>query len=179
MLPTRLSIVLRHGNIWMNLWRCVSHEGIPSMCSISVDCWDDANRHKYLLSQKLGYDVGENAYDDWFMRPDCWLVYKRWRFFEYLHEEKNWVEFKDWSFARVELKKLLVSATDDKLRLFQEIEAQLKITGQNLGMLVWLRKSGYTTEADKIFMYQVLEIVDIDRLRRVKTPWRCDPEPNM
>ena len=67
--------------------------------SIYDDALREAQRHKWIESQKQGRDLGEQAIRDWFRKH--WRSYCRHRRVEHLRGRQRWAEFDDDAFGRV------------------------------------------------------------------------------
>lgn len=58
----------------------------------------EADRHKWLVSERRGYDCGYSAWREWWIR--YWPRFCRYRRLEHLRGERNWREFEDDAFGR-------------------------------------------------------------------------------
>lgn len=69
---------------------------VPGVSSVEADSlyeagWSEALRHKWIESEKRGFDMGLAAVEDWYRR--YWNRYCRSRRLEHLHGERPWREF--------------------------------------------------------------------------------------
>ena len=124
--------------------------------SICADCQVEANRFKWIESEKAGHDLGESAIRRWIC--DHWWGYLRARWLEHLHGKCFWIELNCDTFGIVQQKfqdhKDLLTAVVDKLKLGQE----------NLEILVWAVNCGIPIS----LVIDILEALDINSLRLVR-----------
>ena len=65
--------------------------------SLYEEACREAERHKWIESQKQGRDLGEHAIHEWYR--NYWLSYCRHRRLEHLGGLRRWVEFSDEHFG--------------------------------------------------------------------------------
>lgn len=68
--------------------------------SVIEEAWLEAHKHKWIESQKRGYDLGEAAIRDWFQR--YWNVFWKRKFVQHLHGQVFWEEFSSDKFGLLE-----------------------------------------------------------------------------
>jgi hypothetical protein len=61
--------------------------------SLYVECWQEVAKHKWIESQKFGFDLGDRAIRDWFRRH--WSIFCRAACLEHLAGIRPWIEFPD------------------------------------------------------------------------------------
>lgn len=71
----------------------------PPTCSLWDLAQHEADFHKWLLSERSGYDVGQNAWSDWSRR--YWNIFCRYRRLDHLYGRKRIREFDESSFGRL------------------------------------------------------------------------------
>lgn len=74
-------------------------ETVPC-CSLWELAEREAHNHKWLLSERFGYDVGQTALCDWARR--YWRVFCRYRRLDHLYGRRRIREFDDHSFGRLQ-----------------------------------------------------------------------------
>jgi len=121
--------------------------------SVHADCREEEDRHKWIQSQKAGYDLGEGCIRQWV--DEHWTGYLRARWVEHLQGKCFWVELDRGDFGLlqrefIEYKELLDSILD-----------QLKSGKENLNVIVWAVKAGIPTEA----VQQILYALNLNSLR--------------
>ena len=68
--------------------------------SIHDEARREAQRHKWIESQKHGRDLGDQAIRDWYRK--YWRAYCRHRRIEHLRGRKRWAEFDDEPFGKID-----------------------------------------------------------------------------
>jgi hypothetical protein len=132
-------------------------EGPPSVVSKSVykDVIEEENRHRWIESEKAGYDLGEGCIKQWV--EEHWSGYLRARWVEHLQGKCFWVELDRGDFG------LLQREFRDQQELLDVILDQLKSGKENLHIIVWAIVSGISIES----VHQILKALDINS-RRLK-----------
>ncbi len=121
--------------------------------SIYQDGVKEALRHKWIESQKRGYDVGHEAIRDWFDR--YWLEYCRYRNLEHVCGEACWEELDTRRFGRIEQ---LIESGDLLLDLILE---RVMVGWENLQILVWAHDWGMPKDR----VVHILAQLDINSAR--------------
>jgi hypothetical protein len=97
--------------------------------SLDTDWVDEADRFKWIESQKAGRDLGEAAIRQWV--KDHWWGYLRARWLEHLQGNCFWIELDRGDFG------LLHRAFQDEKGLLDQIVNLLKDGQENLGIISW------------------------------------------
>jgi hypothetical protein len=130
-------------------------EGSPPVEKASVyeDCVHEAERFKWIESEKAGCDLGEDAIRRWVRNH--WWGYLRARWLEHLHGKRFWVELDRGDFG------LLQRRFHDKPLLLDRILDRLIAGHENLGVILWALDWGIRM-AD---VREILEALDINSRR--------------
>lgn len=94
----------------------------------------EAERHKWIESQKCGKDLGESALTDWYRR--YWPLFCRLKCLEHLAGSRSWSEFAPEDFGVVGK---LIRAEDLLLELVLDRAA---CGMENLGLIMWAQDWG-------------------------------------
>jgi len=113
----------------------------------------EAERHKFLESQKAGRDLGHGAIDDWQRRH--WTVWLRHRWIEHLLGLRCWEEFEPWRCGR------LRTLFPDQEPLLAELAEKVRGGAENADMLWWAAK----THRDIRLVVAILIEMDINDIR--------------
>lgn len=113
----------------------------------------EAERHKWIESQKLGRDLGQHAIRDWYR--NYWHLYCRYRRIEHLQGARPWREFDDEPFGH--LYSLIVAGDLLVDRILDRVHAGY----ENLDMINWALDWGLPVDA----VIEVLAQVDVNRAR--------------
>jgi len=113
--------------------------------SLDLDWQTEADRFKWIESQKAGRDLGEDAIRQWVR--DHWWGYLRARWLEHLQGNCFWIELDRGDFG------LLRRAFRDQKALLDQIVDQLKDGQENLGIIAWACRN-------KISLGQVIRILE-------------------
>ena len=89
----------------------------------------EAERHKYLESEKAGRDLGTAAIDDWHRRH--WTRWLRHRWLEHLLGTRRWAELEPWRFGR------LATLFTAHLPLLQDVADMVRRGAENIDILCW------------------------------------------
>ncbi len=100
----------------------------PARLSVHEDCVEEANRYKWIESEKAGRDLGEQAILNWVRSH--WNGYLRNRWLEHLEGLNFWIELDHDDFG------LLRNKFQDSTYV-SEIVRQLKEHGENLSIILW------------------------------------------
>lgn len=118
--------------------------------------------HKWIESQKAGYDKGEEAINDWVRRH--WTGFLRARWVEHLQGKQRWAELSMCDFG------LLQRRFQDRQQLLDAILDQLVKGKENLDVLDW----AYSTQKAIEPVVEILIALDVNSSR---LQHRFDPEP--
>ena len=113
----------------------------------------EAERHKWLQSEKAGRDLGEAALWEW--SRVYWWRWCRERWIEHLSGERYWSDLDHNDFG------LLRRSFHHNIPLAQEIVNQIKQGGENLNIIIW----GLKTRQDMRQVMEILELLDINSRR--------------
>jgi hypothetical protein len=98
-------------------------------CSVFIDCDREAERYKWIESEKAGHDLGEAAIRGWVKKH--WWGYLRARWIEHLHGQRFWMELDQGDFG------LLKSKFQEKAILLDRILDRIKAGQENLDIILW------------------------------------------
>lgn len=115
--------------------------------------WKEALRHKWIESEKRGFDMGQTALDDWYHR--FWHRYCRLKRLEHLHGSRCWLEF---NFAEVGLIPQLLEQGDLLLELILD---RAYCGHENLDIINWAMTWGLPVPR----VIDILEQLDLNRGR--------------
>jgi hypothetical protein len=113
---------------------------------------EEANRHKWIESEKAGRDLGESAIRCWVR--EHWNGFLRARWLEHLQGRTFWIELDHDDYG------LLQRAFRDSA-LIGEIINRLKEGEENLGILVWAIEARLPMDE----VIEILEALDINSRR--------------
>src|SRR5688572_10633157 len=102
---------------------------VPPAKSVYEACIEEENRHKWIESEKAGYDLGEGCIRTWVRKH--WQGYLRARWVEHLQGKCFWVELDRGDFG------LLQREFRDQAPLLDEILGWLKCGKENLDVIQW------------------------------------------
>jgi hypothetical protein len=115
--------------------------------------WREAEKHKWIESEKAGRDLGEAAIHDWSRKH-----FRRWcrdRWIEHLAGERYWFELDKADFG------LLLREFHPNTGLVNAIVLRIKRGGENLDILNWvMENSGSLRDA-----LEILRLLDINSRR--------------
>ena len=123
----------------------------------------EAERHKWIESQKRGRDLGIAALVDWFHRH--WPRYCRFKCVAHLSGNELWVEFGDSDFGLLD-----ALARQDDL-LLDRILDRVRNGKENLDLILWAREWGLPMDR----VIQVLTDLNLNRAHL--DPGGCDSRP--
>jgi hypothetical protein len=113
---------------------CSSSPSIDSSvprCSLHEESAREADVHKWIASEKAGYDLGLEAIKDWVRRH--WNGYLREKWLEHLQGTRYWIELDLADFG------LLQREFRDSAYIGSIVE-QLKARGENLSIIRWAHR---------------------------------------
>jgi hypothetical protein len=100
---------------------------------VKLSIWDDSRReidcHKWIESQRVGYDVGEIAIREWIRQH--WRDYLRAKWLEHLQGKAYWIELDRDDFGLLEHK------FQDRPLLLDRVLDRLKSGQENLEVILW------------------------------------------
>jgi hypothetical protein len=121
--------------------------------SVFDEAHQEAERHKWIESQKHGRDLGQTAIREWYRKH--WPRYCRFRRIEHLQGRRRWREFREDEFGF--LYSLIVSGDLLTDRILDRVDA-----GQeNLGIINWAIDWGLPLPRVR----EILKQVDVNRSR--------------
>ncbi len=119
--------------------------------SVYVECEQEAQKYKWIESEKAGRDLGEEAVRKWM---HChWNGYLRARWIEHLQGTRFWVELDRGDYGLLQHR---FQDESDALLLDRLLD-RLKAGQENLDILRWALDWGVSTRR-VIFMLEVLDI---------------------
>lgn len=121
--------------------------------SVYVDCEQEAERFKWIESEKAGRDLGDAAIRRWVR--EHWWGYLRARWVEHLQGKRFWVELDRGDFG------LLQRKFQDNSLLLDRILDRLKAGQENLDVIIWVQEWGLPIEPALL----ILEALDINSRR--------------
>lgn len=122
-------------------------------CSVYKDCEEEAQRFKWIESEKAGRDLGEAAICRWVQTH--WWGYLRARWLEHLQGTRFWVELDRGDFG------LLLQRFHDNTLLLDRILDRLKTGQENLDIVIWAQDWGIPIKP----VLEILEALDINSRR--------------
>lgn len=130
--------------------------GVPPMKrSVYTDCLEEADRFKWIQSEKAGYDLGEAAISEWVR--EHWNGYLRARWVEHLQGSCFWVELDRGDYG------LLQREFRDRQPLLNQILGWLKGGKENLDVIRW----AFAEQIDVEVVLEILEALDVNSRRLV------------
>lgn len=121
--------------------------------SVYLSAQDEADRHKWIESQKRGCNLGRQALEDWYQR--FWRNYCVAKRLEHLIGHQRWTEFADHEFGQ--MYQHLVSGNDLLARILEKIE----VGWENLDIINW----GHAERLSMDEMLPLLEMININIAR--------------
>lgn len=132
---------------------CAYIDEAANSLSVYDEAIREADRHKWIESQKRGQDLGVQAIRDWV--NTYWHDYCRFCRLEHIEGKRQWREFGDDSFDNLSR----VRIPNDVL--FNEIIDRIRSGDENLGIIVWAQCSGEPVER----VLEILAVVDVNEAR--------------
>ena len=121
--------------------------------SLFREALGEAERHKYLESQKRGRDLGPDAIADWHQRH--WTIWLRYRWLEHLLGERCWDELEIGRFGR--LRDLFAG----HMALLEQVAGLVRRGAENTDILWWAAKEKHNLAV----VTQILTEVRINEIR--------------
>lgn len=124
--------------------------------SLHDAAWREAQKHKWLESEKNGFDVGHQAIEDWYQQ--FWAKYCRSRRLEHLAGEQQWAEFAEHEFGR--MYELLLSGD----KVLEDLIDRFEQGWENLHFTEWCHKCEKSRDEINGIL-KLLEIININIAR--------------
>lgn len=137
----------------MSAQRPNAHASHDAAHSLHDDARREADRHKWIESQKQGRDLGDEAVRDWFRI--YWIVYCRFRLLEHLRGIHFWLEFGDDAFREL----CSMIGCDDPL--LKPILDRMEGGMDNLEIINWAIDEDLPMKR----VIEILALIDINRAR--------------
>jgi hypothetical protein len=135
-------------------WPALAPAPVPAK-SVYTECIEEENKHKWIESEKAGYDLGEGCIQRWVEKH--WMGYLRARWVEHLQGKCFWVELDRGDFG------LLEREFKEHKELLDTILDQLKTGKENLLVLLWAINAQIPTET----VISILKALDVNSRRLV------------
>jgi len=132
--------------------------------SVHRECIEEENKHKWIESEKAGYDLGEACVNRWV--KEHWRGYLRAKWVEHLQGKCFWVELDRGDFG------LLQREFHSQTELLDLILNQLAAGKENLDVLSWAICNCISTEP----VNEILEALDVNS-RRLAHRFECPTPP--
>jgi len=132
---------------------CSPVQSGPSQLTLFQLAWQEAERHKWIESEKAGRDLGEDAIRDWSRR-----YFRRWcrdRWIEHLNGDRFWSELDKEDFG------LLQREFHTNNNLTAAIVTRIKSGGENLDIIQWSIEAGESLDET----LEILRLLDINSRR--------------
>jgi hypothetical protein len=113
---------------------------------------EEAQRFKWIESEKAGRDLGETAIRTWIRRH--WHGFLRHRWLEHLQGKTYWIELDHGDFG-------ILQKAFQASSLIDPILEHLKVGRENLDIIVWALK----TEVSMTEVHEILETLDVNSRR--------------
>lgn len=123
--------------------------------SVYTDCREEEDRHKWIESEKAGYDLGEGCIRRWVQ--EHWTGYLRARWVEHLQGKCFWIELDGGDFG------LLQREFQGQQDLLDAILGQLKSGKENLHVIIWAVFNGIPSEP----VQQILQALNLNSRRLI------------
>lgn len=123
-------------------------------CSVYAEGDQEAEKFKWIESEKAGCDLGEGAIRRWV--KDHWCGYLRSKWLEHLQGTRFWMELDRGDFGL-----LLREFSEEEQILLDRILDRLKAGQENLDIICWAREFNLSVEN----VIKILEALDINSRR--------------
>ncbi len=133
--------------------------------SVHRECIEEENKHKWIESEKAGYDLGEACVRRWV--KEHWRGYLRAKWVEHLQGKCFWVELDRGDFG------LLQRKFQAQAALLDLILNQLAAGKENLDVLDWAVANKIATDA----VGEILEALDVNS-QRLEHRFDCSLQPS-
>ena len=124
--------------------------------SIHDEAQAEADKYKWIESEKQGYDLGRQAIEDWYQQ--FWANYCRERRLEHIAGQQHWTEFADHEFGQM-YEKIL-----DGNKVLEELIEKFGNGKENLELVIEMHDSNKTREEIEEIL-ELLEIININIAR--------------
>lgn len=114
---------------------------------------EEENKHKWIESEKAGYDLGEKCVQKWV--ADHWNGYLRSKWVEHLQGKHFWIELDRGDFG------LLQRRFSEHRELLDTILSELAGGKENLDVIAWALANNVPLEP----VFEILEALDINSRR--------------
>ncbi|QDU07916.1 hypothetical protein [Gimesia aquarii] len=114
----------------------------------------EADRHKWIESQKTGFDLGKFAISDWY--ANHWYYFCMVKKIEHLLGNRCWQEFSDTRFGFLKSLNL-----EDDLLADLILDRIFWLRMENLDIIIWAREWNLPLER----VMEILELIDINSAR--------------
>ncbi len=121
--------------------------------SVHRECIEEENKHKWIESEKAGYDLGEGSVKKWV--TEHWRGYLRAKWVEHLQGKCFWIELDRGDFG------LLQKKFQAQAELLNLILNQLADGKENLDVLEWAVANHIGTD----LVREILEALDVNSRR--------------
>lgn len=121
--------------------------------SVYIEAFREAERHKWIESQKHGRDLGDLAIQEWYRKH--WQLYCRFCCMEHLEGRRRWREFGEDQFGH------LYAVLVDQDLLADRVLDRVYAGQENLGIITWAIDWGLPVKR----VVQILSQVDVNRYR--------------
>ncbi|MGC8642338.1 MAG: hypothetical protein ACP5XB_20955 [Isosphaeraceae bacterium] len=126
----------------------------PNQMSLQRCGEEEAQRFKWIQSQKEGRDLGDHAIRTWIMKH--WNGFLRHRWLEHLQGKTYWLELDPADFG-------LLQREFCHSRLIDPILDRLKVLKENLDIIVWAHEACSPEEVQEVL--KILEALDVNGCR--------------
>ena len=137
----------------MNYSPPLAQAAAPLKKSVNREWIEEENKHKWIASEKAGYDLGESSVRQWV--KEHWRGYLRARWVEHLQGKCFWVELDRGDFG------LLQREFQAQRELLDLILNQLASGKENLDVLDWAVANDISTDS----VHEILEALDVNSRR--------------
>ena len=129
------------------------HLNVDSVHSLYDEAVQEADRHKWIESQKQGRDLGQLAIRDWYRVH--WFRYCRCKRLEHVRGQRCWREFDETTFGQ--LYSLIITGD----LLVDRILDRVDHGDENLDIILWAIEWGLPIRP----VVRILEQIDVNRAR--------------
>ena len=129
------------------------HLNVDSVHSLYDEAVQEADRHKWIESQKQGRDLGQLAVREWYRVH--WLRYCRCKRLEHVRGQRCWREFDETTFGQ--LYSLIITGD----LLVDRILDRVDHGDENLDIILWAIEWGLPIRP----VVRILEQIDVNRAR--------------
>lgn len=124
-------------------------------CSVYAESEKEANRYKWIESERVGYDLGEGAIRRWV--KEHWNGYLRAKWIEHLQGLTYWIELDRGDFGLLQRD----FVAPDKCLLLDRIVDRLKLGYENLEIILWAQEWNLPMED----VLEILILLDVNSRR--------------